>query len=84
MNQRIHCTINNCHYWSQGNECKANEIIITSDQFGQSNPDKVDATMAKQLTPESADSCMSTCCKTFVPQGSGSQRVSADSIQKMS
>lgn len=82
MNQHIHCIINNCHYWAQGNKCVANEILVTSDEFGATEPDKVDATMAKQLTPQSADTCMATCCKTFVAKGSGD--IKADSVTKMS
>lgn len=82
MNQHIHCLIDNCHYWSQGNVCKANEIVVTSDQLGSSQPDRVDARMANQLPTARADSCMSTCCKTFVD--SGSDKINADGIKRMS
>lgn len=82
MNQHIHCIVNDCHYWSQGNKCEANEILVATDKFGASQPDKVDATMATQLTPESAGSCMETCCKSYVPKGSN--KTTADSITKMS
>ncbi|SFR12856.1 DUF1540 domain-containing protein [Desulfoscipio geothermicus] len=82
MNQHIHCIINNCHYWSQGNKCAANEILVTSDEFGANQPDRIDATMAKQLTPQPAETCMATCCKTFVLKGSGDANV--DRVQKMS
>lgn len=82
MNQHIHCLVNTCHYWSKGNACVANEIMVTNDEFGNSQPDRIDATMAKQLSPTPADTCMATCCKTFVPKGSG--RINADSVQKMS
>lgn len=81
-NQHIHCIVNNCHYWSQGNRCVANEILVTSDDFGMNQPDRIDATMAKQLSPTQVDDCMATCCKTFVPRGSA--QVNADSIQRMS
>ena len=43
--QYIHCGINNCYYWSEGNKCTANEIVIVSDRFGNAVPDSIDATM---------------------------------------
>ncbi|WP_027364912.1 DUF1540 domain-containing protein [Desulfotruncus alcoholivorax] len=82
MNQHIHCIINNCHYWTNGNKCSANEILVASDEFGDNRSDAIDATMAQQLTPTSAQSCMATCCKTFVPKGSA--RKTSDGINKMS
>lgn len=80
MNQHIHCTVSNCHYWNQGNMCHANEILVVSDQFGDSQPDNVDATMAKQLSPTPVDTCMATCCKSFVP--AGSTQVGVDGIKR--
>lgn len=80
-NQHIHCIINNCTYWAQGNKCNANEILVASDEFGATQPDQVDATMANQLSAYSVDSCMSTCCKTFVSKGSA--KANADGIKKM-
>lgn len=64
--QHIHCSVNNCHYWSQGNICSANEIVIVDDSFGAKQPDRIDHNMAKQITPTPVESCMDTCCKTFV------------------
>jgi len=80
MNQNIHCLINNCHYWSDGNMCDAQEIIVTHNSFGDKQPDQIDAKMAKQYTPTPADSCISTCCKTFVPAGSGD--INVDGVKK--
>lgn len=82
MNQHIHCIVNDCHYWAQGNKCVANEILVTTDQFGASEPDTVDATMAKQLTPSPARNCMDTCCKTYVKDQS--KQITADGVKKMS
>ena len=82
MNQQhIHCIVNNCHYWAQGNKCVANEILVASDQFGADQPDTVDATMAKQLSPTPTNTCMETCCKSFVPKDS--EATGVDGIQKM-
>lgn len=81
MTQHIHCIVNNCHYWKQGNMCVANEILVATDQFGASQPDNVDCSMAKQLTPQSAETCMETCCKSYVPKNSN--KISQDGVKKM-
>jgi hypothetical protein len=80
MNQNIHCLISNCHYWSHGNKCEANEIIVTHDKFGAEQPDRIDAHMANQLTPSPVDNCMSTCCKTFVL--SGTSEINVDGVKR--
>jgi len=71
---RIMCSVNNCHYWDQGNVCNASTILVTSDQTGESEPDDYDAPQSalSQVTP--VDSCMATCCKTFVERGSDQVR----------
>ena len=81
MNQHIHCSINNCHYWNQGNKCEANEIIVMADTQGHSYPDKIDATQSNSISPMSVSSCMETCCKTFVPQNSNKTNI--DGIKRM-
>ena len=80
MSQHIHCAVSNCHYWSQGNKCQANEIVVVSDQFGNAQPDSVDATQASTFPAASVQSCMDTCCKTFVEKGSN--KTHADSVIK--
>lgn len=82
MKQDIHCIVNDCHYWGQQNKCNAQKILVATDQFGNKNLDNVDAEMAAELTPQSAGSCMSTCCKTYAPKGSGN--IKADGIHKLS
>ncbi|MDN5348461.1 MAG: hypothetical protein PWP65_2026 [Clostridia bacterium] len=50
---RIMCSVNNCHYWNQGNVCNASNIMITSDKTGDVSPDSYDALQAStaQATP---------------------------------
>ncbi|MEG6615810.1 DUF1540 domain-containing protein [Peptococcaceae bacterium 1198_IL3148] len=79
--QHIHCAVNNCHYWAQGNKCVANEIIVVNDAFGNKQPDRVDHNMALQLSPTPAQTCMETCCKTFVQKGS--PNITADKAYKI-
>jgi hypothetical protein len=78
--QHIHCGVNNCHYWSEGNKCEANEIVVVSDKFGNAVPDSIDATMASTINPTSVSSCMETCCKTFVEKGS--KHIKSDGIYR--
>lgn len=80
--QHVHCIVNDCHYWTPGNVCGANEILVATDNFGSNQPDQVDATMASQLSGESAGSCMATCCKSYVTKGS--KGANMDGIKKMS
>ncbi len=68
---RIHCSVANCHYWKSGNICDASEIMITSDSTGSSMPDSFDAPQASTAPETPVNSCMETCCKTFVQAGSG-------------
>lgn len=76
----IMCSVDNCHYWSQGNVCQANKIMVTSDQVGESAPDSFDAPQASTASPTPVNSCMSTCCKTFVE--SNSQKINQDGVYK--
>ncbi len=69
MNQEIYCSVNSCHYWDSGNHCKANKIMVTSDSMGDSMPDSFDAPQASTAAQTPVDSCMETCCKTFVRKG---------------
>jgi hypothetical protein len=82
LNQHIHCIVSDCHYYSQGNKCSANEILVSTDDFAAKQPDNIDCTAAKQLTPQTAGDCMATACKTYVSKGSPDIR--ADRVQKMS
>lgn len=75
---RVNCSVNNCHYWAQGNECVASEILITSDQFGADQPDSWDAPQSARTLVSPVDSCMETCCKTFVPKDS--QEIEDDNV----
>lgn len=79
MAQHIHCSVNNCHYYGQGNKCLASEIVVVNDQFGAAQPDNVDATQASTYPPTPAQSCMQTCCKTFVQKNG---QTTADGVTK--
>ncbi|MDD2433470.1 MAG: DUF1540 domain-containing protein [Clostridia bacterium] len=79
--QHIHCIINDCHYYGQGNKCMAEEILVTTNDFGVIQPDEVDCNMAAELSPQTAGTCMGTCCKTYVPKDSN--KTTVDGVKKM-
>ena len=78
--QSIYCSISNCHYWSQGNLCKAGSILVTSDTMAKNLAATVDAPYAAQVTQTPVGKNYESCCKTFVLKGSFDQNV--DSVIK--
>ena len=82
MNQEIYCSVNTCHYWDSGNHCKANKIMVTSDAVGDSMPDSFDAPQASQSPATPVNTCMETCCKTFVSRDNQAKTV--DGVNRLS
>jgi hypothetical protein len=80
--QHIHCSVSNCNYWQQGNKCIANEIMVTSDQVGNAQPDSWDAPVASTAPATPVGGCMETCCKTFADKQK-KQDWSVDSVTKL-
>jgi hypothetical protein len=62
----VKCSVSNCNYWSQGNECKADVIMVEIDKHAQ-------ATFNQEFAGESFDTehrdkaagVKQTCCHTF-------------------
>ncbi len=65
----VRCTINNCRYWTEGKGCIASEILITHDTIAKEEEESVDAPVASSIENTPAQTCMETCCKTFIPKG---------------
>ncbi len=60
----VHCTVNTCSHWKQGNLCDARNIVIQNDQDGGFAPSaQLDSL---QATP--AGTIGETCCQTFKNQ----------------
>jgi hypothetical protein len=53
--------------------------MVTHDRLGSQMPDSMDAMQASQFSQSPAQTCMETCCKTFVQKG-GQTR--ADGVHK--
>lgn len=69
MSKDIRCTIENCHYWAQGNYCEAEQILIAADKFATETGHQVNALQASTYAPTPVGKCQETCCKTFVEKG---------------
>lgn len=60
----VNCTVDNCKYWSSGNLCSAQQIIIQNDEEGGFTPNAE----LSNLSATPADSIDETCCQTFKAQ----------------
>lgn len=70
---QVYCTVNNCYFWRQANECGADKILITTDAVGSRYPESVDANDLSMILNEAGETpvghCQETACKTFRRQG---------------
>ncbi|MDD2401792.1 MAG: DUF1540 domain-containing protein [Clostridia bacterium] len=71
MEQNINCIVNDCQYYSKGNQCTANKVLVTTNQFSENHSDNLDYEMANELSPQRAGNCTSTCCATYVKKSFG-------------
>ena len=63
--ERIRCSVNNCHYWMNGNYCEASSVMITSDDIPSQTYHGIDNSAITSVnTP--VQKCQETCCKTFI------------------
>lgn len=76
----VYCSVDNCHYWGQGNVCQASEILVTADAWAEQAGETMDASQHMEVPTTSAQTCMDTCCKTFVQKGSDA--VELDNVTK--
>jgi hypothetical protein len=57
----VNCTVDNCKYWTEGNLCHAQQIVIQNDEAGGFPPNsKLD-----NLAATPAETEDDTCCQTF-------------------
>ncbi len=74
MNKKshVHCTVENCKWWSQPNLCIAEKLLVVSDDFAKKLPNEMDVQNTNQIVAENGLSpvteCYQSCCKTFVPR----------------
>ncbi|MGD9156306.1 MAG: DUF1540 domain-containing protein [Bacillota bacterium] len=57
----VNCTVDNCEYWTNGNFCKAQQIVIQNDNGGGFSPNS----QLNNLKATPANAVDETCCQTF-------------------
>ncbi len=70
MHLEVKCSVNNCHYWAEGNECHAEQIVVTSNHVGGANPSRYDTGTITSSLKTPTNNSIETCCKTFVKANS--------------
>lgn len=80
MKMEVCCTVNTCHYWGAGNECRASELLVTADSFANQAPDAVDARQGGTLSATPVNTCMETACKTFIHKDAPQATIRADGV----
>ncbi|KPV61207.1 hypothetical protein QJ48_01335 [Paenibacillus sp. A3] len=65
----VKCSVSNCEYWAQGNNCNASTIMIEIDKHADI---KYDAEFGAEFEDhqDRAASSQNTCCHTFAPRKS--------------
>lgn len=71
---RVKCTVDTCHYWSQGQVCTADEIQVDS-QYGVTSAGRTAFSAELSATGQSgARTSAETMCQTYRPRDSRSSR----------
>lgn len=66
-NPMVKCSIANCEYWEQGNNCSAEVIMIEVNAHAdKSLPEHKDGVQFDSGHHDSATDTTDTCCQTFV------------------
>ncbi|MVP02603.1 DUF1540 domain-containing protein [Paenibacillus lutrae] len=65
-NPMVKCSIANCEYWEQGNNCNAEVIMIeVNAHSNKPQPEKLDGLPYDSEHQDSAGGITDTCCQTF-------------------
>lgn len=69
MPKGVTCSVSNCSFWKEGNNCAASEIQIDIDQHSGSSFDAEFAADELGLFhQDQATESAATCCHTFKPK----------------
>ncbi|RKD27035.1 hypothetical protein BEP19_00215 [Ammoniphilus oxalaticus] len=68
MKVEVKCSVSNCSFWGQGNNCEAPSIMVEVDRHSE-----YDSEMASELGiqtehQDTAQVSAETCCRTFKPK----------------
>lgn len=65
-NPLVKCSIANCEYWEQGNNCSAEVIMIEVNKHAdRPQPQTKDGAAYDSRHQDSASGITDTCCQTF-------------------
>lgn len=66
----VKCNVSNCVYWSEGNNCSAEAILVEIDSHANNNYriDEKGNLPGEAKHKDIADNSASTCCHTFRPE----------------
>ncbi|WJH33049.1 DUF1540 domain-containing protein [Paenibacillus sp. CC-CFT747] len=69
MKPYVKCSVANCTYWGEGNNCKADAIMIDIDKHSQAQYNEEFAGESFDTDHQDhASSASVTCCHTFEPK----------------
>ncbi|MCA0754569.1 DUF1540 domain-containing protein [Paenibacillus sp. N4] len=69
MPKGVSCSVSNCSFWKEGNNCVAKEINIEIDQHASANLNEEFAGDELGLYhQDEAEKSAATCCQTFKPK----------------
>lgn len=66
----VKCSVANCEYWAQGNNCAAKSIMIEVDQHANADFSTEFAEADFNGHKDKASGVRNTCCHTFEPKKS--------------
>lgn len=66
--QEIHCSVSSCYYWHEGDQCRAERILVRLNTAGAPG---ADAGYEFGELGRRAEQSPHTMCETFVPEHKG-------------
>ncbi|MCS1350510.1 DUF1540 domain-containing protein [Mechercharimyces sp. CAU 1602] len=68
---QVKCSVANCHYWEQGNNCSADAIMVDVDSHdGKNYNEEIGGEMIDTRHQDyNASKPADTCCHTFKKKG---------------
>ncbi|RIX54143.1 DUF1540 domain-containing protein [Paenibacillus nanensis] len=68
MPKGVTCSVSNCTFWEEGNNCAAKEIMIDIDQHSRGLDTEFAADDLGLYHQDQATESAATCCHTFKPK----------------
>lgn len=72
-NIEVKCSVSNCYFYREGNNCGAPSIMIEVDKHAFSNEEFSNELGIQTEHIDQANSSKNTCCRTFKPRNDREQ-----------